>query len=242
MEAITQNWKLLLSVRGVLISMLITFGLLAVSSLIFPDLLPFGLFEFWALKGSLMEAILISYPAYLFGMGLNAFYLFRTYNNYTETPTEILLTGIGISVRAGVLEEVLFRWLIFLSATLFLPVLDWLLLGFMGLNVIEWVYVGVMCPVANFFTLGLLKQFLLHSTRWSIGAALISANSRFRDGHSYQGIMGFTVSWFMGMYFFWLMFTYGLVAAILVHFIYDFLIFLVVWTDAVIERRMRRQQ
>lgn len=242
MEAITQNWKLLLSVRGVLLSILITFGLLAILSLIVPDLLPFGLFEFWALKGSLLEAILISYPAYLFGMGLNAFYLFRTYNNYKETPSEILLAGIGISVRAGVLEEVMFRWLIFLSSTLFLPVINWLFCGFMGLNIVEWMYAGVLCPVANFFTFGLLKQFLLHSTRWSIGAAIISANSRFRNGHSYQGFVGFTVSWFMGMYFFWLMFTYGLVAAIAVHFLYDLLIFLVVWTDAVIERRMQNRR
>lgn len=240
MEATAKDRRLLLSVRAFLISIFTIFGLLTATSVVFPDLLPFGLFEFWMMKGSLLEAIVISCPVYIFGMGINAYYLFRTYNKYSETPSDILLAGTLISLRAGVVEEVVFRWLIFMSSTIMLPALDWLLLGFMGLNVVQWVYIGVLCPVANFFTFGLLKQFLLHSAKWSIGAAIINANSRFRDGHAYQGIVGFTISWFMGMYFFWLMFTYGLVAAIVVHFLYDFLIYIVVWVDAIIERRRGR--
>jgi hypothetical protein len=38
------------------------------------------------------------------------------------------------------------------------------------------------------------------------------------------------------MFFFYLMFTYGLVAAIVVHFLYDALIFFVRYLDEVIER------
>ena len=54
---------------------------------------------------------------------------------------------------------------------------------------------------------------------------MLYTNAFFRDGHRYQGPIGVLNSWFAGMFLFWIMFTYGLPAAILVHFMYDFLIF-----------------
>ncbi|HMO22056.1 MAG TPA: hypothetical protein PKC98_13950, partial [Candidatus Melainabacteria bacterium] len=70
---------------------------------------------------------------------------------------------------------------------------------------------------------------------------LISANSRFRDGHKYQGFLGWVNSWFLGMVFFYMTLTYGLVAAIAVHFLYDMIIFLVIYIDMVIERARGRR-
>lgn len=46
-----------------------------------------------------------------------------------------------------------------------------------------------------------------------------------RNGHAYQGWFGTINSWFLGLYFFYIMLTHGLLAAIVVHFTYDFIIF-----------------
>jgi hypothetical protein len=57
------------------------------------------------------------------------------------------------------------------------------------------------------------------------GAALLSSNGRFRDGHLYQGTIGWIDAWFCGMILFYIMFKWGLFAAIIVHFFYDFFLF-----------------
>ena len=95
-------------------------------------------------------------------------------------------------------------------------------------------------PVVNFLTLGHLQPYLLGSLGWAVGAAIISSNGKFRDGHAYQGLFGWINAWFCGMFFFYLMFTYGILASIIVHFLYDILIFIVVYLDAVIERARGR--
>ena len=68
---------------------------------------------------------------------------------------------------------------------------------------------------------------LFHPSSWAVGAAVISANAFFRDGHKYQGILGVLNSWFAGMFFFWMMFAHGLWAAMVVHFTYDVVVFTV---------------
>ena len=213
------------------------FGLIVVGGLVFfwPSLIPFGFFEFWTIKGSVWEAAKNAWPIYLFGLGMNFRNLFRE-NDYVPDPHEILFGGFGISLWAGIVEELCFRWLIFISAIVILPVTDWLLFQLTGIHVVQWIY-GFLCPIANFFTLGYLEPYLLNGYGWAVGAAIISANGRFRNGHAYQGPVGFTVSWFLGMYFFWVLFTYGLIAAMTIHFLYNFFIFTLVFVDAVIEKR-----
>lgn len=127
--------------------------------------------------------------------------------------------------------------LIHLGISLFLAwLVPHLLTVWLGANVPEYLQVHLFGPVANFFTLGLLSDQLTNPANWAIGAAIIASNGFFRDGHKYLGWFGFLNSWFIGMFFFYLMFTYGLPAAILVHFIYDFLIFTVRYVDEAIER------
>jgi hypothetical protein len=43
-------------------------------------------------------------------------------------------------------------------------------------------------------------------------------------------------SWFLGMVLFYIMFHYGLLSAIIVHFIYDFIIFTIRAIDCLCER------
>jgi hypothetical protein len=212
-------------------------GFIIIGLLIFfwPSLIPFKYFEFWTIKGSVWKAAEGAWPIYLFGLAFNLLNCLRN-KDYPAKPHEILLMGFGLSLWAGVMEELCFRWIIFLSAIVMIPFLDWLLLGFMGIHIVHWVY-NILLPIADFFTLGYLHPYLANGYGWAVGAAVISSNGKFRDGHGYQGLIGLTVSWFMGMYFFWMMFTYGLIAAMVVHFLYDLLIFLLVAIDASLKKR-----
>jgi len=116
---------------------------------------------------------------------------------------EVLLGGTIISVIAGVFEEIGFRWLIFFSSIMLFPLVDWLLLGFAGVHLVQLLYEYIMCPIANFLTLGYLQEYLLGEHGWVVGAAIVSVNASFRKGHAYLGFVGWMVSWFVGMYLFW---------------------------------------
>lgn len=187
------------------------------------------------------------------------------------STTDILIGGTIISTWAGVVEELCFRWILYLSAIPALVFGNWLwgtmfsyallFLIFLGLAMvlentlaraillvtgvvalvalfihgslvdpIRWLYEFLINPVADFTSLGKLHAFLYpagdNPDAWAAGAAIVSANLFFRDGHKYQGFLGWTNSWFIGMVFFWVMFTFGLVPAMLVHFLYDLLIFI----------------
>jgi hypothetical protein len=136
------------------------------------------------------------------------------------TPEEILLKGWWISLNAGIFEEIIFRWLAFCCALVTLPFFNLITFG-----LVRWLYVQVLIPLANWATLGALSPQLLGSDSWVIGAAIVSANGDFRDGHSGSGWSGFINSWFIGMVMFYLVFNYGLVTAIVAHVIYDILVF-----------------
>ena len=201
-----------------------------------PALVPFSYFEFWTMKGSLWEAVVGAWPLYAFMIGLNVMHSFFQRDNYKEKPHEILFVGLLISCWAGIAEEIFFRWLAFFGAIILIPFLDWMIWFVTGLHIVQWFYADIVCPIANFFTLGYLHPILLDGYGWAVGAAVITANGQFRNGHAYQGLFGFTLSWFFGMYMFWVMFNYGLPACILIHFITDVLVFATVALDAKLEK------
>ena len=138
----------------------------------------------------------------------------------TPTPGDILKAGFIRSAFAGFFEEVAFRWLMFLSMFATMAMFD--VFPFFGL--ISWTHVEILAPVANWATLGYLESYLF-DPNWLVGGAVIYTNSLFRNGHSYQGPLGYTNSWFLGMVFFWIMFNFGLWAAIVIHFVYDMWLF-----------------
>lgn len=207
-----------------------TWAFILIGLLVFfwPSLIaPFSFFEFWTIKGSLWDAVKNAWPIYLWGTSVTAFGLLLTGSKGRANAVKVFIDGTTRSIAAGVLEEISFRWLIFFSGIVMIPVFDWLFLGFMGFHWIKWIYGVVLCPMANFFTLGYLEHYLLNGYGWAVAAAIICANGNFRDAHKYLGRLGYVNSWFLGMYFFWVLFTYGIVAAIIVHFLYDFFIFTV---------------
>lgn len=106
-------------------------------------------------------------------------------------------------------------------------VVPMILYVFVGLppGIPEWFHVHVWGPLANITTGGHLQEYLFHPSGFAVGAALLYSNAFFRDGHKHIGLFGYVNSWFLGMFFFYLMLNYGLPAAILVHFVYDLAVF-----------------
>ena len=98
-------------------------------------------------------------------------------------------------------------------------------LNLITFGLLEWLYTNVLVPVANWATFGALSEFLFHPASWVVGAAIISANGFFRDGHKGNGFIGWVNSWFIGMVLFYLMLNYGLWTAIVAHILYDVVVF-----------------
>jgi len=90
---------------------------------------------------------------------------------------------------------------------------------------IMWFYDVLLKPLADWTTFGHLHEQIYHPHSWAVGAGMLSANVFFRDGHKYQGTFGVINAWFGGMVLFWVLFQYGLIACMVVHFLYDFAIY-----------------
>ncbi len=95
-----------------------------------------------------------------------------------------------------------------------------MVLGFAGLHPIPWIFNEVLIPVADFATAGRLHE-VLTTAPWAVAAAILTSNGRFRNSHTYQGLIGWIWSWYLGMFLFLVLFEHGLVAAIAVHIAYN---------------------
>ncbi len=204
-----------------------------------PNLIaPYTLFSLWHSTDTVTTWLCTSWPVFAWGWGVTIAVSVLSKNSRYENSKaeENFAAGLGVSVMAGFLEEICFRWLSFLSGIISAIVVNWLFFGWAGFGVVQWLVVNLLGPVANFFTISLLSDPLTNPALWATGSAILGANAAFRDGHKYLGWFGYLNSWFIGMFFFYLMFRFGLPAAILVHFFYDAGIFFVRYLDNVIER------
>jgi hypothetical protein len=218
---------------------IIGFLMLVVIMRIWPSVIPFSLFQFWEFKGDAKELLISSWPLFAWGAGFTAIVSLLTRNSREENSDAegSLFFGVLVSVFAGVFEEIAFRWIFFYVAIASLKVVNFLIFGWLGFGVAEWFATTLAIPLADFATLGHLKPFL-YGSGWAVGGAILSSNGRFRREHAYLGFVGWVNSWFCGMLLFYIMFTHGLLAAMLVHFLYDLFIYLVRYVDAVIERAL----
>lgn len=213
--------------------------LVALVKLIFPHAIPFTFWGLWNTTGSVGDWLTASWPILLWAVGITFLISALTRNSHYENyhAESHLSAGIWLSLRAGIMEEIVFRWLIFMWCIAMAKLSDFILGGFLFGHGLTWLlYSFILSPIADFFTLGILHEQLSGTDTWFIAAALLMANSHFRNGHKYQGLMGFVNSWFIGMYMFYLLFTYGLVAAIVVHLVYDLCIFAIEYFDRAHER------
>ena len=207
---------------------------IAVTSFFRPDVIPFPFFHFWKMDGLWSEALWYAWPIFLWGGGVMAISCFVTpdYKKEDCDPSDIFFVGTLGSIFAGVSEEVIFRWFLFYAGIALYTLLNWLTWGLFA-----WIFMHILGPIADFFTLGYFHNLLFHEYGWTIGAAILSSTSQFRDGHKYLGTFGWINSWFLGLYFFHIVFTFGLPAAIMLHILYDFLIYCVIGVDALIARK-----
>jgi len=229
--------------RNYLVSAVLAVFTIAIVQAVWPGTIPFGSFEAWTVRGGIVDWLAAAWPILAIGFGLQtAICIVRWDDRLMRTayaaysPFDILKAGTLISLWAGVVEEIAFRWLIFYAQIVWVKVANFLVFGFLGLGLACIFHVHIFGPIADVATLGGLHGWLFHPTGWAVGAAMLATNAFFRDGHRYQGWFGWIDSWFFGMLMFWLMFTYGLPAAIVVHFLYDFIIFAVVAAFAALRR------
>lgn len=216
-------------------------SLIVVSLVMFfrPDIVPFNVLEFWNMSGSPLDWISAGKWILLWGGLVTVAWCVFTQNEPRNNrhAERILGQGIKISIAAGIGQEILFRWTYLLSGIVMVQVFDWLLGGFyFGHGVLHLLQTHVLGPIADLTTLGSMSEFLVRSDTWAVGAGMLATNLAYRDGHKYTGKFGVVNNWFIGMAFFYLMFTYGLLAAILVHILYDLVIIGVVYLDMVVER------
>lgn len=204
----------------------------------FPHALdPYSIGDAWKSKGSLESWVALGIPIYLWGGGITFLHAFLTRNSAEENRSAdgYWLAGLYASLLAGVTEEIRFRWLYFYLCIISVKLSNFIFFGWLGLPLVKWIHVYIGGPVFNFLTFGHLAEYLVVPSIWFVGSALLIINGEFRDGHAYQGPIGLLNSWVLGFFFFWLALKFGLPAAIVVHVVYDALLFTIEFIDRKIE-------
>ena len=145
-------------------------------------------------------------------------YLYR--NKYARGCLHVLLYGV--------MGEVSSRWFFFYAMMVELNVANYLLYGFAGDGILQW-FTSIIRPVADVATLHML-HFYLFQEPWVVGAAIIFTSLPWWPQKEYmkRAIPTFLLTWWPGMFFFLLMFKYGLFTAIGVRIIYEIMIQLLV--------------
>jgi len=205
----------------------------------FPEAVPIKIWDLWSPHNTnILDWLKAGLPIFIWGIALATVVAFiqRHPEERRRQAERILAGGLAVNVIAGTTEEIMFRWLIFLSSTVMVQLANFLFFGWLGFGIAEWFQIHLMGPVANFMTAGFLEKQVNNPALWMVGAGILSANAFFRDGHKYQGWLGCTNSWFCGMYFFYMTFNYGLGSAMITHFIYNCIVMTVAYLDMVYER------
>lgn len=123
-------------------------------------------------------------------------------------------------------EELALRWCVFYALIVLLIVLDFLLLGFANIHILQNFYLHIVGPVVDFLTFGHLHALLFNNQwGWAVGAAIVLIPNRERYYEvTFGGLLGWlkvllvVITRLVGLLFFTAMFQYGLSAAILVSF------------------------
>ncbi|MGL4758683.1 MAG: hypothetical protein ACRCXZ_05075 [Patescibacteria group bacterium] len=204
----------------------------------FPDIIPLDFF-YWGNQNKAWDVILSAKPVFLFGICFTALALLITKNSKLENmrAEKQFISHSVLVLFASAFEEVSFRWILFLSAMVGLRFSDWLFGGFyFGTGIVNWFYTNLFIPFSDFITFHQLTDYLYHPASWVVGAAMISTNGKFRDGHLYQGPIGAIDAWFFGMFMYKIVFICGIWPAILVHIGYNMVINVLAYIDKKVER------
>lgn len=200
------------------------FAVVAAIGWCWPGSIPFDLYQFWVWNtDSILSSLISCWPLFVWG-ALTTAVIHYLREPSIEEHDRTIYDVVSISVRAGVLEEIVYRWLLFYFYTVSVVVSGWLFFGWLfdGFEIARLFHIWINVPILNLLSWGHLN-WLLVDKGWAVGAAAVLANVRFREAHA--GPLVSANAWMLGFVFFWIMFEHGLPAAILVHIVYDLVVF-----------------
>lgn len=212
------------------------------------EAIPFVFEEFLFFKGEIWEPFAAAWILFAVGFILNFIKMATTTNppEIHANASSIPVKGFATSVIAGVFEEITFRWILLYGFMGVIWIINLLIFQFTGQEHLKAVSELLFSSFTNFMV-GSAKDILTHPAAWTIGAAagtwtlgmaILGSNWKFQQGHLYLGISGMIFAWIGGMFFFRITFTHGLFAAILVHFAFDFMIFIMLTADVFLEKAL----
>lgn len=216
-----------------------------------PEIMPFTLFSCFSSTTSPLDWLQSAIPLFIWVFLLNTCMQIILLRKKKGDPYWFLIDAIQpIPIRyqigrawmqattTGVLEEVTFRWLVYGASIPLLLGLNFFFFGFAGYGIVKLLYVNFFNRIADIATLEFLHPYLFAASGWTTGAAVLSANGLFRNGHSYQGIFGLINSWFTGMFLFWIFFHHGLLACMLIHIIHNLIVYHINIIASIIGKRI----
>lgn len=178
-------------------------------------------FTNWLYVDNITQAVWqAGWPLFLLAMFWGFIASLRTRFFYSRYDLTSL--GIGskfyISLMAGIWEELGYR-----SVFIFTGMISAVILNKITFGLYLWLFQHITIPVINFFTWWKMADV------WSnapllLAAGMLSAAFSFRDGHEYQGEIGKWHSFYIGLYLLSVTLNYGLLIAMILHFLYDFIL------------------
>lgn len=145
-------------------------------------------------------AMLMTLPVLLVICGIGGFLI---YMSTTEGPVAGRFVCLCVGLIIGVLGLYAGHW------------------TFMHSNPMHWFYDYLIIPVVNFVTIGFFSDIFYGDHPRMIVYGMVAANAAFRDGHKYQGPIGYVNSWVVGFVMIYATLHHGIWTAIAIHVIYD---------------------
>jgi hypothetical protein len=187
----------------------------------------------WILAGALIIGIMSAFlkgrhknvPGIIFGLAISGILIFAVIKLVGIIPDNPFYRFNGLVLK-------IYQWLTgtkaILATFLGLITLTSFILIKRPLNAIVfvawWTY-ALPIAIASMATAVIIPEGASHMTYLCYIGALFYINLKFREGHKYQGPFGMANSYFFGLFMCHLCFTYGLLYAIIAHFLYDAIIF-----------------
>lgn len=211
-----------------LIAIPVSFLVICLIKWVWPDVIPYRMFEFFNWHISIVQLWQLTWPLWIytgFVLIIQTTSILLEDDKYTiryiwPSPIKLFVSGIFISFYAGITEEIFFRWLLFYQQIVAYKIFNYITFG-----LVAWLYLHISRPFICFVSRGSLSQILLTRPQWFIGGSILTSNGRFQDGHKHLGCFGYVNSWIIGIYLFYILFNSGLIACIIVHVIYDLIVF-----------------
>lgn len=166
------------------------------------------LFSLIKLKGYLPEN-----PIYLFNGFLLDFLKWTTANTFNNATFIFILMSASLLITISMKNDndgFEMGWTEFATRVLMFTL---------------WACYCMPLGVAAIQSMPILPTGADHNTYLLYVGAVLWSNAKFRDGHKYQGLSGMLNSYVIGLYMFYIAFTHGLLYAIVLHTMFDGILF-----------------